>query len=406
MAGLMKRVLFAGRGRANLAIASGAFALGLLLVLVAIQIHSSLNAMAGRGQGSGADAREYLILTKPVSAIHALSTVSKGMAAAFRKDELALLAEQPFVLDMAPFTGNRYPIRSNLAEQTGVYADLFFESVPDAFLDTVPPNWQWEQGNNSLPIIISRDWLDIYNFNVSAIYNLPQLTEETLSNIKFEVVIGSPGNEARFAAQIGAFSYRMPSLMVPMEFMQWANETYGSGEAQVNKVIIAVEDAADPGLKLFLDDNRFEANAEQTGRRSFRAVALAIVALAGGVGLLFLALSLVIVLLAMRLLVSDARQVLHLMALLGYLPATILNRFVRYTLWWLVPAALLAGGAWVAFAWWLGERLGTLLPASAPIISPLGYLAVPVLLLALIAVLAFSLRSHIHSTFRQTSISD
>ena len=406
MAGLMKRVLFAGRGRANLAIASGAFALGLLLVLMAVQVHYNLGLISGKRTTSGTDNREYLILTKPVGAIHALSGVSKGMAASFRQDEIDHLAAQPFVLDLAPFTANRYAIRSNLGERLGMYADLFFESVPDAFLDNLPAEWGWAPGNTFLPVMVTRDWLDLYNFNVSAIYNLPQLTEETLSNVEFEVVVGSPGNEARFRSRIVTFSQRMPGMMVPQPFMDWANERFGSGEARTNKVVVAVADAADPTLKQFLDDNRFEANAEQTGRRSFRAVALAIVALAGGVGLLFLALSLVIVLLAMRLLVSDARQVLHLMALLGYLPATILNRFVRYTLWWLVPAALLAAGAWVAFAWWLGERLGALLPESAPLISPVGYLAVPVLLLALIAELAFSLRSHIHSTFRQTRISD
>lgn len=41
---------------------------------------------------------------------------------------------------------------------------LFFESVPDRFLDVDSQAWHYEPGSRDIPIVIPRNYLNLYNF--------------------------------------------------------------------------------------------------------------------------------------------------------------------------------------------------------------------------------------------------
>lgn len=362
MGQLLQAILWQRQKKRQLVAAGTGLALGMAFVLLAMQLYLSTRQTFSAEQRPESQ-YEYLILNKPVSGLNSLSLLSKRFGAAFKPYEWNALAEQPFIVDVAPFTTNQFSISSNLQEEMGMYADLFFEAVPDAFLDTLPPDWGWEEGDTFLPVIMNKDWLDLYNFNVAVMYNLPQLSEESVKELNFRVRVAGQGQTKLFSSKVVAFSYRLPSLMIPLSFMEWGNKNFGEKEDGIYKLMVAVEDAADPDLKAYLQEKGFEANTEKTGRQSFRAIAQATASLIGVIGALFILLSILLVTITLQLLISRAKDEVAMMIILGYAPTQVQSSLLRQAARLLVPS-LLAGAVLFAITaitihQWLGPQVAT-----------------------------------------------
>lgn len=327
MARLLTRILWRSHPRWQLLAGGGGFLLGLLLMMLAVHVYISLNKVMNR-HDEGAHQYEYLIITKPVSTLNSLSLLSKSLGAGFNQRELNAIAEESLVKDMAPVKANGFDIQSNLSEDFDFYADLYFEAVPDRFLDTIPENWGWTEGD-TLPIMLSKDWLDIYNFNVTMMYDMPQLSPETIRSMIFRVVVMGKGQRQAFPAQVVGFSYRLPSVLVPLDFLEWANDQYGYEQPTIGKVLIAVEDAASPEVKKWLEQKNYQASTEKTGRQSFRAMAQLVFSISGLIGLLFVILSLVIFVITLQLLLSQSKTEVARLIELGYTPGYLLRHVLR-----------------------------------------------------------------------------
>ncbi len=354
---LLVKILWKGQRRRQLLWAITGLTLGSWMIMLAMAFYWQTATMLAPAKGRQ-EAYEYLILSKPVSALNSLNMLSDKWGSAFRERELDELRSQPFITNVSPVLTNTYRIESNLAQQLEMYADLFFEAVPDAFMDTLPPEWHWAAGDTFLPVIMTKDWLELYNFNVAMMYNLPQLSEESLMALEFDVIVSGNDQRTTFRSKVVGFSYRLPSLMVPYTFMEWANDKYGSGQPVVSRVIIATEDAADPRLKDYLTAKGLDANTEKTGRTSFRSIALSVAALTAIIGLLIAFLSVIIVMVTLQLLVSRRQPEIDILLQLGYRPGDITRLFLRRAAG-LLLASLLAGLAlfgasgYVLYSWLL-----------------------------------------------------
>lgn len=395
MAKLMQQILWQRQKKRQLLAAGTGLALGLAFIMLAVQLFVSTQLTLAPDP-TQESRYEYLILNKPVSGLNSLSLLSKRFGAAFKPYELSALEQQPFVVDVAPFTTNQFSISSNLQEEMGMYADLFFESVPDTFLDTVPESWGWQEGDSFLPVIMNKDWLDLYNFNVAMMYNLPQLSEESVKEMQFRVRVSGKGRSQTFSSRVVAFSYRLPSLMIPLSFMQWANTEYGEKAAGIYKLIIAVEDAAHPDLKAYLAEKGIETNTEKTGRQSFQAIAQLAATLVGVIGILFTLLSILVVTVTLQLLISRAKDELELMLTLGYDPPAVSRSLLRQTSILLLPSLLTGAALFVGAALALHQVLG------AQVIAGPAIHLVTILAGVGISVLSFVLaQQSIHFSIRQ-----
>jgi len=66
---------------------------------------------------------------------------------------------------------------------------IFFESVPDEFLDVKNDAWKWDANSDYIPMIVPNTFLDMYNFGFAASQNLPQLTQELVKNLPIQINI-------------------------------------------------------------------------------------------------------------------------------------------------------------------------------------------------------------------------
>lgn len=322
---LLGSILWTKKRKWQLLVAGVGLVLGLLLILLSIQVHFHVSHAMGEESHEGK--WEYLVVTEEVAPINTLSVVSEAFSSGFSESEINDLKAQPFTKDLSSISVNNFSVVSNLADVFDFYADLFFEAVPDHMLDTLPEGWGWQEGDGLLPVLMNKEWFNMYNFNVSVMYGLPQFTTQTLMGLQFKIWIGD--ERKSFDAKIVGFSYRMPAITIPQSFMDWANKKYGQGTTKPTKLMLAVEDASNPAIKNYLDEHSLDANTEQLLRDSFKALAQTIYAVTAFTGLLFTLLSLVIFVTTMQLVVSRAKDEIRLLIELGYRPASLAATLIR-----------------------------------------------------------------------------
>lgn len=310
---LLWKILLSKQGKWQLVIAGIGFSIGLFILLLSVQLYRDLQHVLAEQQ-SKEDQSSYLIINKQVSL---LNTFDKSVSG-FSAREIDTIKAQQFITSVGEFHTNQFRILADLTVQIGFSTDLFFEAIPDNFIDKKPEEFKWEEEKNFIPVIVSTEFLNLYNFGYSMTQSLPQLPPDAIKMIPFSVTVSGNGKSKKLAARVVAFSERIPSVLVPWDFMNWANKEFGSGEKPPSRIMMEVKDPGDQRLKKFLDDKKYVANAEQMRFQKAGSILKTIVTITAGTGLLFVVLSLVIFVLNFQLILSRAKQEVDILLNLGY----------------------------------------------------------------------------------------
>ena len=268
---------------------------------------------------SGLFKAEYMVVNKRVSL---LSTFNSDMTA-FSQDEIESLRRQSFVRSISGFTPGKFRVQAYTkasSQIAGFSTDLFFESVPDHLLDQTTPDWQWDVNTGTIPIIIPRDYLNLYNFGFAGSRGLPQISESIIQKMTFRVVISGNGQQEVFDGRIVDFSDFLNTILVPDAFMQWANKTFGEQSAEkISRLIIETNNPADPTItEFFAEKGNYEVsnNKAEQGKLSYFLRMLITIVLIVGVLIILPAIGLM--LLSINLLVYKNQKTLRNLLLLGY----------------------------------------------------------------------------------------
>ena len=110
----------------------------------------------------------------------------------FSNSEITAIRSYPNVKDVGVFTSAQFPVEVSFAnEESSFNTNLFVEAVPERFIDNDIVSWKWKYGNQIVPIIVSKEFLNLYNFGYTPNQGVPQLTEGTIMSLEFELTIGS-----------------------------------------------------------------------------------------------------------------------------------------------------------------------------------------------------------------------
>ena len=212
------------------------------------------------------------------------------------KDEIGNLKQQTFTDDVGILTPSRFKasIQSN-SERFPFYTDIAFESAPTSFIDINDKNWKWDEESPYIPMIAPNMFLDFYNFEFSLSQGLPQLTQDVVKMIVFKVNIQSVPAPMVFNGRIIGFSDRISSILVPQEFMDYANAHYAAHkEGQPSRVIIRTKDPGNPQLVEYLKQNNLSTDADKTRFSKYRKVVNVVVNASWITGLVMLLFALLI----------------------------------------------------------------------------------------------------------------
>ncbi|MBR3827088.1 MAG: ABC transporter permease [Alistipes sp.] len=299
--------------------------IGMAVILAGVQIYSDIKPMlTGEKSLIG---NEYVIVTRPVERV--------GMGApTFSAEAIEEFREQDFVLDLGLFAASQFEVDGSIMfNGRRLSTMMFFEAVPDSFIDVESRDWHFAEGDNTIPIILPRNYLNLYNFGFSQTQNLPQITEDMIKRVELGIRLSGNGHRDDYVGRVVGFSDRLNTILVPMEFMNWANGYYANASVgEPTRLILEVANPGAPEVTSFLAEHGY--SAEDKPSESSKALFLlkACVAVIVGIGLIFSLLSVIILTLSIYLLLQKNITKLENLVLIGYTPSRVAMPYNLMTL--------------------------------------------------------------------------
>ena len=294
---------------------------GMIIVLLSVQFYQDvIPVFTAEDSFIRSD---FLIVNKKIGTA---STIS-GSSNTFNQTEVDDLAQQPFVSRMGKFTNANYKADVSM-RVNGVSVlnngEISFESIPDSFVDTPLRNWNYQPGEKTIPIILPRIYLTMYNFGFAQTHALPKLSDGLVGMIDFHIFVHGKHREAQFKGKVIGFSNRLSSILVPQAFMDWSNDTFAPGETHApTRLIVQVNNPSDPQFTKYLDQKGYEIENDKLNTEKTTYFLRLLVTMVVGVGLVISVLSFYILMLSIYLLVQKNTHKLENLLLIGYRPAQV-----------------------------------------------------------------------------------
>lgn len=336
--------------------------LGMVIVLLSVQFYNDVLPVFT--EGDSFMKKDFVIVSKKVSTLG--SFVGKNRT--FSQGDVDEIKQQRFTKTVGYFTSSQFNVSAGIKlEQVGLQMStaLFFESVPDEYVDVSLEKWHFESDEKTIPIIIPRNYLNLYNFGFAQSRGLPQISEGVMGMISLDVRISGNGKRETYKGKIVGFSNRLNTILVPESFMQWANNEYAQNErVEPSRLIVEVENPADDNIARFFKDKGYdtEDNKLDTGKTVW--FLKLIVGIVLTVGLLISILSFYILMLSIYLLMQKNTTKLENLLLIGYSPVQVALPYQLLTMGMNAVILLLSVGAVMAIRSYYHRIMEAFFPQS------------------------------------------
>lgn len=350
---LLKKIIQTGIGKGRLVMAAVGLGIAMILLLIAIQVHTDFDQLLHNQQNANESA-DFLIINKKITN----AMMGQNAKSEFTPAEIADLQKQPFTEAFGFITSNQYKVTAAAPGELHFYTDMFFESVPDSFIDVKNEEWKWTPADNTIPIILPNDFLNLYNFGFALSQDLPQISQETVKALPMKITISQGLMTQEFTGRIVGFSDRISSFLVPGSFMDWANGKFGSGQATApSRVIIKTKDPSDPLLAKYLEEKGYTTNQDKIKYSKTKLIVQTIVSVIGFFGIILLVFALLVFSMFIQLVIASCKKEIQLLVTLGTAP----GQLQRYLMRQFVPLYIAIGAAALllvtALQWWASVKL-------------------------------------------------
>ena len=312
---------FAGFAFANL--------FGMLIVLFGFQFYQDVLPVFTQ-QDSFMKA-DYLIMSKKIGMGNTIS----GRTNTFSGSEIDDVSSQMFVKKVGKFTSTEYKVDASMGVNgvNVLNSELFFESVPDGFVDVPLKDWKYEPGSKEVPIILPRTYINMYNFGFAQSHSLPKISDGLVGMIDFEIFIQAGGKKEQFKGKVIGFSSRLNTILVPQAFMDWSNHEFAPEDhSDPTRLIVEVGNPADENISQYLDENGYEVETDKLDAEKTTYFLRMMVTMVMVVGLVISILSFYILMLSIYLLVQKNSSKLENLLLIGYSPANVSKPYQLLTM--------------------------------------------------------------------------
>lgn len=275
---------------------------GMLIVLLGYQFYCDvLPVFTSQDSFMKSD---YLIVSKKIGTASSLS----GRTNSFNGSEIDDFASQKVYKKIGKFTSTEYKVDANMGVngQAVLNSELFFESVPDGFVDVPLKDWQYREGSKEVPIILPRTYINMYNFGFAQSHSLPKISDGLVGMIDFHIYIHGNGHQDEYKGKVIGFSNRLNTILVPQTFMDWSNSYYAPNEeSKPTRLIVEVSNPTDDNIAKYLDNKGYEVDSDKLQTEKTTYFLKMIVTVVMAVGIIISILSFYILMLSIYLLVQE-----------------------------------------------------------------------------------------------------
>ena len=335
--------------------------IGMAVILAGIQIYSDLSPMlTGEKSLIGND---YMIISRPIERVG-------GETPKISEEEIEALRGEAFVENLGIFASSKFRVDGGIEfKGKQLSTMMFFESVPNEFIDVDSKEWNYEEGDNIVPIILPRNYLNLYNFGFSQTQGLPNITEEMIKRVEISLRIMGNGHTDYYSGYVVGFSDRLNTILVPMSFMTWANDYYSedySGDA--TRLILEVQNPSAPEVVEYMAEHNFVAEDKPSESNKALFLLQVCVAVIVCIGAVFSMLSIIILTLSIYLLLQKNVTKLENLVLIGYKPSYVAMPYILMTMIlnvsiYLISIVLVSYGQGM-YMGYIGKLFGVTLEAS------------------------------------------
>jgi len=288
---------------------------GFVLLLSGIQFYLSIKSVLTENRDLLDP--EYIVINKKVDIGQTLGLTTSG----FSEQEIEELREQPFTQEVASFISNQFPVSAYTENERfpDFYTELFFEAVPDEYIDVKSEDWKWDREEGTIPIIIPQDYLNLYNFGFAQSQGLPQIPKGVISMVNFKIRLKGRNRYDDFPGKIVGFSNRINSILVPYNFLTWANKEYGYfKEKEASRLILVSKDPTDPAIVKYIEDKGYDTIREKLKSSRMNIILKFIISFLVLLAAIIIGLAFLVFLLSLQLMISRSAEKIRRLNKLGY----------------------------------------------------------------------------------------
>lgn len=287
--------------------------IGVLLLLLSMQMFINIQQLL-KENNPRKTGYDFISISKSIT------NENMGRDNTFSDSDLAGLNNQPEIESISPLIANQFRVKLTAGAVIPFSTDLFLESLDKDFIDTVPPSFTWQPRQQTVPIIFSSDFLEMYNVFAPA-QGLPQLSPKSISSVNVILECDGPGGMQNFTGNIVALSDRINSVLVPKSFMEWSNATFGGvSKVRPSRVFLKTKDANNPQLLTYLEKENYHVNKDKTKFGRVKRILQNIVSALAVFGILVIGLALMLFSFYLQLMIARSKDNLLLLLTLGYSP--------------------------------------------------------------------------------------
>ncbi len=314
---LINRILWKDHSRTHLLGAFLGTLAGFVLLLGGIQFYMDIKSVLTENRDLLDP--EYIVINKKVNIGQTLGLDLAG----FSEKEIEEIKAQPFADQVAAFISNEFPVSAYTENERfpDFITELFFEAIPDEYIDVKSEDWQWDPEEGIIPVIIPQDYLNLYNFGFAPSQGLPQIPKGVVSMINFKLRLRGQGrgNYEDYQGRIVGFSNRVSSILVPLDFLEWANQKYGYFKKNdPSQIILVSKDPTDPSIIRFIEEKGYDTIREKLKSSRMNIILKFVISFLVIVAAIIIGLAFLVFLLSLQLMISRSSDKIKRLSKLGF----------------------------------------------------------------------------------------
>ena len=276
---------------------------------------------------------EYIILTKKVGTLSGLFSSNLS----FSNDEINEIKDMDGIGSVGDFTSSNFRVQAGVSISSrgmGYTTEMFFESVDAEYIDVKSDRWTFTPNSKEIPIIVPKNYINLYNFGFAPATGLPKLSDELIQSIKLDITVyDHMGNSHSFNGYVVGFSSRINTILAPKEFVVWGNETFtNKGKTDPNRLIASVDPKQSESILSNLKSNGYEIENKVFDYETVSKTVTFIVSVTLFIGIIITIMSLILLVLSLFLLIERNRIKIFNLFILGFPLKSIFRPYMKATL--------------------------------------------------------------------------
>lgn len=297
-----------------------------ILVLSCLQLYENANRLFGN---KSSDSNYWLTFSKKITP----DNIGRKELLGFNENDISKIKTWSEVKAIYPFSANEFKASANGGDFIPFYTDLYFEGLDLKGIDVPITEEEFQVKGDEIPIIISREYLNLYNYGFALNQGLPQISEDFAKKIEVNINITVNKQNKTYKGKMVGLSDRIHSVLIPKKFLDSLNMAEKPELAKqpkiYNRVLVQVKDSGDEGLVSKMKENGYESNQESLRSAKIKSKLFLVLKIIAVLGVFIFALCLYIIVSFIKIQFLEKQEEVSIKNSLGYSPKKMVSDISR-----------------------------------------------------------------------------